>query len=224
MENQQTNQDPVTSIPANSTPADQPDSVSTPETPVAEPEISVFEPTISKSEIPVSPLRPKVPVEPTSTPNQYQPVLDQYSANSQQPSTFEDNSASTPKTQTDYFSSPALRQSSNLPKIIFIFALIIFVLVFAALASVFYKSQSASNQNNSETSQENATPTPSFTCSLNDKTYKPNESFPASDGCNTCTCQSQDVIDCTENTCMSTKSATKSKTTTPTATPSAAKN
>lgn len=74
------------------------------------------------------------------------------------------------------------------------------------------------------------TPTPSVSmptpttasvgsCLLNDQTYALGQTFPAQDGCNTCTCATNDNIVCTQKACISTSPA---KTTTkPTSTPKA---
>lgn len=131
-------------------------------------------------------------------------------------------------------------------KVLFTFSLIIFIMVISALAFVYFKSKDSSNEDQS--SKISPEPTNSAlqnteTCLLNDKTYQIGESFLSADGCNTCSCQSAEVIVCTEKACavtptaIPTKSATKSATkltvtptkvatssvkkTTPTATPSA---
>jgi hypothetical protein len=101
---------------------------------------------------------------------------------------------------------------NNIFKIIFIFSLIIFILTASAFAFVYYKSQKKSSPTDNSPSTISSTPTPSGTCFLNDKTYQVGESFASADGCNTCSCQSQDMIACTEKACLSTDSATSSST------------
>ncbi len=62
------------------------------------------------------------------------------------------------------------------------------------------------------------TPTPSVSmptpttpsvgsCILNDQTYALGQTFPAQDGCNTCTCATNDNIVCTQKACISTSPA-----------------
>lgn len=101
---------------------------------------------------------------------------------------------------------------NNIFKIIFIFSLIIFILTASAFAFVYYKSQNNSPTTDNSPSTISPTPTPSGTCFLNDKTYQVGESFASADGCNTCSCESQDMIVCTEKACLLTPSATSSST------------
>lgn len=52
-----------------------------------------------------------------------------------------------------------------------------------------------------------ASPTsPSSACELNDQIFPVGQSFPAADGCNTCTCQSDLTISCTQDDCSLTPS------------------
>jgi hypothetical protein len=121
---------------------------------------------------------------------------------------------------------------------LFVFSLVIFVLVLAALGFFYFKNQNNSDSLNNNVSEITPTPISTDLCSLNDKTYQIGESFPSTDGCNTCTCESINVITCTEKACAPiptsvatnsankltitpTKTATSSvKKTTSTATPS----
>lgn len=113
---------------------------------------------------------------------------------------------------------------------LFIIALIIFIFVMAALGLVYFKSQKTTDNSDSSFDTIETTPTKTQigSCLLNDKTYQVGESFAAADGCNTCTCESQDIITCTEKACMTTTptpiSTSSAQKTTPTATPSAVKN
>ena len=73
----------------------------------------------------------------------------------------------------------------------------------------------------------NSVPTdvPEVACELNGVEYKLGESFPSADGCNTCVCQSPDVIACTERACNTTSTLnTQSTTVAPTATKSGTQN
>lgn len=40
------------------------------------------------------------------------------------------------------------------------------------------------------------------TCEYNGETYEKGESFPAEDGCNTCTCEEKGAVACTEMGCL----------------------
>ena len=167
--------------------------------------------------------------------SEYQPIINQYAANNAQ--TVETPSSVSPDTtvptsnRNDYYNYSAPKKSSSLfPKILFIFSLIIFVLAVSSLGFVYYKSQS-NPSSNQQVEKSQISPTPSGSCLLNDKTYLIGESFVASDGCNTCTCEAQDSISCTNNECLGANSATKSgikntitPTKKPTATPSASKS
>lgn len=118
------------------------------------------------------------------------------------------------------------KTGSNMGKIFFIFALILFLAVAAGLA--YFLFLIPLNSNNSNNSFNSVTPiitktedntgsntTGSGTCELNDKTYQVGESFASADGCNTCNCSSAGVITCTEKACADTStvtSATKSAT------------
>ncbi|MDD4383064.1 MAG: hypothetical protein PHD49_02925 [Candidatus Shapirobacteria bacterium] len=149
--------------------------------------------------------------------NEYQDILNQYAANQEitpplAPVQKNENPPPTPTiTDSDIFPIPP---QNNLFKIIFIISLIIFVLTSTVLAFVYFKNQKSSPTiNNQPSTIDNLTPTaPSGTCFLNDKTYQTGETFTATDGCNTCTCVSQNNISCTDKECPSLKSATESAT------------
>jgi len=90
-------------------------------------------------------------------------------------------------------------------KILFYFSLLTFLAVVAAIIYSFSKSQPT-------TATPTPTPIPTETqlasvCELNEKTYQIGESFPAADGCNTCVCQPDQLIICTETACEATPSA-----------------
>lgn len=96
-------------------------------------------------------------------------------------------------------------KGSGFFKILFFISLLIFLVVASALALSFI--------NNSKTSPSTVNPTiPTITeptdapeeesfCYLNDNKYKVNETFPSADGCNTCTCNIDGTISCTEKDC-----------------------
>ena len=186
------------------------------------------------------------PVAPESTvPSEYEEILNQYAASQQTqapvqevpveetpiletqspettPSPVEPvitEPETTEPTLTDFGITPKPPQN-NIFKIFFIVALIIFVLVATALVFVYFKSQQTAKS--VTTTKAAVTSVPSGTCSLNDKTYNVGESFAAADGCNTCTCGAQNIINCTENKCLASQPATGSAVTaTPVSTASA---
>jgi len=95
---------------------------------------------------------------------------------------------------------------------LFIIALIIFIFVVVALGLVYFKSQKNSSTTDDLSSKTSPTPF-AGNCFLNDRNYQIGESFITADGCNTCTCVSQDEITCTEKACATPTTATKSATT-----------
>ena len=176
------------------------------------------------------------PVVPENTiPSEYEEILNQYAASQQPqtpvletpapeitPTTAEPTTVepvTTEPTLTDFGITPKPPQS-NIFKIFFIVALIIFVLVATVFVFVYFKSQQTTKS--VTTTKAAVTSVPSGTCSLNDKTYNIGESFTAADGCNTCTCGAQNIINCTENKCLASQPATGSAVTvTPVSTASA---
>ncbi|KKR67568.1 MAG: Kielin/chordin-like protein [Microgenomates group bacterium GW2011_GWA2_40_6] len=103
-------------------------------------------------------------------------------------------------------------------KILFYFSLLTFLAVAVAIVYSFSKSQPS-------TAIPSPTPVPTETqsvtvCELNEKTYQVGESFPAADGCNTCVCQPDQLIICTEIACEATPSTklTPTKTISPVST------
>jgi len=102
-------------------------------------------------------------------------------------------------------------KENNFFKYLFFVSLIIFLGVLAAVIYSFINTQKP-------LSKTDATPTvepslaPAVVCKINDQEYALGANFPASDGCNTCTCNSDTSISCTEKACdiSPTKSATTS--------------
>jgi len=174
----------------------------------------------SETELPPSQLEPEI--EETAPvgeyQNEYQDVLNQYAANQETtaPTLENENLPPTPTvTDSDIFPKPP---QNNLFKIIFIISLIIFILTATVLAFIYFKNKnnqkSSSTINNQSSTTNNPAPTNSLdTCFVNDKTYQIGESFGTADGCNTCTCKTQNNISCTDKECTLSKSATESATT-----------
>jgi len=174
------------------------------------------------------------PIVPESTvPSEYEEILNQYAASQQPQAPVQE----TPVQETPILETPAPETTTiptepviteptiaeptltdfgitpkppqnNIFKIFFIVALIIFVLVATAFAFVYFKSQQTAKSVTTTKTTPNLIS--SGTCSLNDKTYNVGESFAATDGCNTCTCGAQNVINCTENKCLASQPATGS--------------
>lgn len=212
MDNQTTNQE-TTETSVNQTPIN-PEPVA--QTPVTVPEMPAQEPELQPQPETVAPS------------NEYQQVLNEYAVNTEKlpPINTEPAEAPTRSSEEQLQNlgiSPPPKTSGGFIKVFFIIALIIFIFVIAALGLAYFKSQqSPDNSDSSSFDTVKTSPTPiSGNCFLNDKTYQIGESFAAADGCNTCTCDSADVISCTEKACATptaipTKVATESATITPT--------
>jgi len=172
------------------------------------------EPVITPPVIPEVPPTPTIPTPtPTPTPVTPSPAPEEFK-------TPEEIKAEVNKILADDTSSanpvPPVKSGPNFFKIFFVFSLLAFLAIGGILIySLFFtpNSQTASNK-----STVNPTPTVSngVFCDLNNKRYSQGESFPSADGCNTCSCESQDVITCTEKACAPTPVSTKSATLTPT--------
>ena len=122
-----------------------------------------------------------------------------------------------PTTITDLPPVNTTPSGSNVFKYLFFVSLLIFLGVAGAVAYTVINNSSASTPTTVKPtiSQVNSavSPTvdPSKICQVNDKQYKIGESFKGKDGCNTCTCQSDLTISCTDLAC-STKTASPSAT------------
>lgn len=119
-------------------------------------------------------------------------------------------------------------KENNFFKYLFFFSLFIFIIVLVSVIISFVNSQkSISNSTTSPTIVLTPTDIPSTVCEINDQKYNVGQSFTATDGCNTCTCNSDQTIVCTEMACEATptaklsptKTATSSAKKVPTATP-----
>jgi hypothetical protein len=127
-----------------------------------------------------------------------------------------DDSTNNSSQPDDLSSSLEVSKKSFNFKSIFIISLIIFFVIAGLWAYFLFFYQPVTKQSPAATS-----PTPTEiisqeTCELNGTTYKVGESFKSADGCNTCTCQSANIIVCTEMACSivpTSTSATKSATT-----------
>jgi hypothetical protein len=109
-------------------------------------------------------------------------------------------------------------RENNFFKYLFFFSLFIFLIVLVSVVISFINSQkSLSNTQNTPTIASSPTVVPSTVCQINDQTYQIGQTFAATDGCNTCTCNSDLTVSCTSNTCTATPSVkltpTKSATT-----------
>ncbi len=89
-------------------------------------------------------------------------------------------------------------------KILFILSFLLFLGVAAAVVYNLLSQQLGSNplpiKKITTTPSETPTQAVSF-CELNDQRYQVGQSFPAADGCNTCTCLEDLTISCTELSC-----------------------
>lgn len=92
-------------------------------------------------------------------------------------------------------------------KYLFFFSLIILLIVLASVVISLINSQKAlENSNNAPTAALSPTTNPRDYCLLNDQRYPVNQTFTATDGCNTCTCNADLTISCTELSCIATPS------------------
>lgn len=182
-------------------------------TPIIPTETPILEEVVSQPE-------PNIETQPVAESNEYQQILNQYAA-SQDKNPITEAPPEPPRQNTPNYDIPIVPKQNSFFKILFIISLSIFVLVVVALAFVYFKSQKKSPAIDDQPSITETTPTPvsTVTCSLNDKTYSLNESFPSTDGCNTCNCVESGDIVCTEKACaptpttVATKSATKTTST-----------
>jgi hypothetical protein len=92
-------------------------------------------------------------------------------------------------------------------KLLFFISLLVFLAVILGLVYVYLIAPAQiSQQNLPQTDQNTPTSVPSGVCLLNDQSFDVGQSFPSADGCNTCTCQEDLTISCTEIACDSTSS------------------
>lgn len=95
------------------------------------------------------------------------------------------------------------KPTTNIFKYIFFVSLIIFLTIAALVVNSLIGQPSNPSGYTSTPSTVPATATPSLdqSCELNDQILTVGQSFPAADGCNTCTCQPDLTISCTEIDC-----------------------
>ncbi len=109
----------------------------------------------------------------------------------------------TPLPPTFDQSKDSPKSSTNIFQYLFFLSLFIFIGVCVSIVYVLFTYQKPATPPSSTvppaaTSQPEPAP---LTCALNDKQYQIGESFTAADGCNTCTCQPDQTIVCTEEDC-----------------------
>ena len=107
-------------------------------------------------------------------------------------------------------------------KYLFFFSLIVFMVVVALVSYSFVNSQKTLNNLKAMPTTAPPTGVPEKACEINGQEYAINETFTATDGCNTCTCNSDLSIVCTEMACDASKSANPTKTATASGTPTKA--
>jgi len=104
-------------------------------------------------------------------------------------------------------------KNNNFFKYLFFFSLLIFVGVLVSIVLSLVNSQKSLPLSDSNTPVVDVSPSlpPSYAfCEINDQKYAVNQSFTATDGCNTCTCNSDLTISCTEMACDASNSASMS--------------
>jgi hypothetical protein len=110
-----------------------------------------------------------------------------------------DDTHQTPSSDSEIVTPPPVSPPSKFLKTLFIISLIIFLAIVGLIAYFMLFDKPAKK----DSVNESLIPTsvPEATCEYNEVEYKLGESFPSADGCNTCVCQSPDVIACTERAC-----------------------
>lgn len=130
-----------------------------------------------------------------------------------------ENDIPSPSMASDSFVPPAPHPINIAPDIVppkenhffkylFFFSLIIFIVVAALLAFSFYKTQKSTTEVKSVPTTVPPTGLPASKCVINGQEYDIGQSFPASDGCNTCSCDKDLLIACTTMACDASNSAT----------------
>lgn len=108
--------------------------------------------------------------------------------------------------------APVANSPKNIFKYFFFISLLVFLGVFGMIIytvlSVAANPTPAVVSDNSPTGGPTNTPDTGKFCETNDKKIPTGESFPAVDGCNTCTCGDDLTISCTEKDCSVTLSPT----------------
>lgn len=90
---------------------------------------------------------------------------------------------------------------NSLFKIVFFISLFVFLAVLIGNVYVFFLAKPASPTAGQPTLIPNPTANVANYCALNDVRYVVDQTFPAQDGCNTCTCLTDLTISCTNNIC-----------------------
>jgi len=195
-----------------------PETLETPETlipesiPAPEPELAISEPIIPPETI--------VPPEPIISPetiNKVEAVPEIIPTVSPELPPTPPMPEFTPEPQFESTLPPEInpeapKKENNFFKYLFFISLIIFLGVLIAVVLSFINSQkSQPSSTATPTSSISPTSAPGSVCEINDQKYAIDETFTADDGCNTCTCNSDLTIACTEKTCdiTPTKSAIK---------------
>lgn len=98
-------------------------------------------------------------------------------------------------------------KENNFFKYLFFFSLFVFIIVFISIVISIINSQKSRNSSNS-TPIITSTPTETVTttCEINGKHYQVNETFTATDGCNSCSCDENLQISCTTMACEASSS------------------
>ncbi len=101
---------------------------------------------------------------------------------------------------SDLISPP--KKENHFFKYLFFFSLIVFIIVLVLVVISFLNSQKPIS-NSPEIPINNVSPTsaPTDFCELNDQKHSVGTTFSANDGCNTCTCGEDLIINCTTKTC-----------------------
>ena len=194
--------EPPSSEPISPPEPPQPEPISPPENLLESPQLESpsvtlpLESTPPEAPIELSPTPPEAPIElsPPPTPTPISPTPPQVELPLTSPNL-------NPPRENHFF------------KYLFIFSLLVFIAVLVSVVIAFINSQKATSI--PKTSSEDIlspTASPTMFCEINDKKYAIDQKFPATDGCNTCSCTADLTVVCTEMACDATNSATTSTT------------
>lgn len=152
------------------------------------------------TEIPSPPPEPSQPVNPE--PIEKPPAPPMFSA----PPTFTPLSVNPEPIEGPPQTSMSTPVSSSSPlnslfKIIFFISLLVFLAVLAGNIYVFFLAKSDNTTADQPTLIPNPTANVVNYCAFNDVRYVVDQTFPAQDNCNTCTCLSDLTISCTNDIC-----------------------
>jgi len=140
---------------------------------------------------------------PVITENTTSPQAETFSPLPPQPTTITPPIISSPPPEThSSYEMPIPSRHGGFFKYLFYITLIIFLGVCGTIVyTVFFSGQKFTNPFKPSPTSVPVSTVSDQVCRLNDRNYAVGESFAAADGCNTCTCNQDLTIDCTDQPC-----------------------